>query len=311
MISNLIRLAAYAVLAFAAYFVLVTLLYFPRDVGLVELPPVDDDVEARNYYDKIYSVENAGNASGDHEYVIVNRNATKTTGLRESIEGFVAEYGLQDARTLEVGAGSGQLQDVVENYTGLDIAASAARYFHKPFVQGSATDLPFQDSEFDVAWTVWTIEHVPDPERAMVELRRVVKPGGMIYFFPAWNCLPWAATGYAVRPLDTLTLPQKLAKLSLIVRANPRFRWSYRIPIRLLRFGYLKISDEPTRLRYTAIAPNYTVLWEPDADAIASIDSVEAMFWFTSRGDECLNCPDSMGGVLGMRNMPLFIRVNK
>jgi hypothetical protein len=40
---------------------------------------------------------------------------------------------------LEIGSGRGYLQDVAQNYTGLDISPSVARFYHKKFVLGSAT----------------------------------------------------------------------------------------------------------------------------------------------------------------------------
>lgn len=46
---------------------------------------------------------------------------------------------------LKLGAGSGFLRDMVDDYTGFEIASSAGRYFHKPFVHGSVTSLPFDD----------------------------------------------------------------------------------------------------------------------------------------------------------------------
>src|SRR3546814_11978920 len=49
----------------------------------------------------------------------------------------------------------------------------------------------------------------------------------------------------------------------------------------------------PTRLRYRRLTPNYEKYWMSDSDAVNAIDSHEAMLWFLSRGDECLNCDDA------------------
>jgi hypothetical protein len=45
-----------------------------------------------------------------------------------------------------------------------------------------------------------------------------------------------------------------------------------------------------------------------DSDAVNSMDSFEAYLWFTSRGDQCLNC-GSVGQLLRTQSMPLVIRV--
>ncbi len=113
--------------------------------------PVAIADDAQDYYEEIYSPAAASESddSNDHEYVQIGQSANENKGIVEAVSEFVAEYGLSDAKVLEVGAGSGQLQDIVHDYTGLDIAAGARRYFHKKFVAGSATALPFADDEFD------------------------------------------------------------------------------------------------------------------------------------------------------------------
>src|SRR5690349_8043128 len=53
------------------------------------------------------------------------------------VKDFVQRYGVSNRRVLEIGAGPGRLQDVVDNYTALDISSSARRFYHKPLVVGS------------------------------------------------------------------------------------------------------------------------------------------------------------------------------
>ncbi|MGZ8533266.1 MAG: methyltransferase domain-containing protein [Candidatus Binatia bacterium] len=38
-------------------------------------------------------------------------------------------------------------------------------------------------------------EHVPNPEQAFREARRVTRDNGLIFLLPAWNCVSWAAEG--------------------------------------------------------------------------------------------------------------------
>jgi SAM-dependent methyltransferase len=42
--------------------------------------------------------------------------------------------------------------------------------------------LPFPDDAFDCALSTWTLCTIPDPGRALAELRRVLRPGGTLHF---------------------------------------------------------------------------------------------------------------------------------
>jgi GT2 family glycosyltransferase/ubiquinone/menaquinone biosynthesis C-methylase UbiE len=48
------------------------------------------------------------------------------------------------------------------------------------FLQASATELPFADGMFDAAICVEVLEHIPDTKKALSEMSRVVKNGGLI-----------------------------------------------------------------------------------------------------------------------------------
>jgi SAM-dependent methyltransferase len=223
---------------------------------------------------------------------------------------FVTNHQLQNKRILDVGSGRGYLQDIVADYTGLDLSPTVAPKYHKPFVVGSATKMPFPDNYFDAAWTVWVVEHIPEPEKAFAEMRRVVKPGGHLLLIVAWNCPTWLADGFEVRPYEDFTLAGKLVKASIPLRTTRVFDSAHHIPIRALRWAQYALSGGGTSLHFRALQPNYNIYWRPDSDAAISIDSYETMLWFQSRGDKCLNC-DSRGSELLEAPKPLIIRVDK
>lgn len=238
------------------------------------------------------------------------RVAWRTCGVTEDLAGFVRRFGLADKSILDIGAGRGRYQDIVADYTAVDISSEAARYFHKPFYVGSATALPFGDSRFDAAWSLWVLEHVPNPEWALNEMRRVVKPGGLIYLAPAWDCNSWAATGAGARPYSELPLKLWPVKASLLVREFKPYRAFCRSAVRSVRFAQARLAGGPVRFRYRTLTPNYEHYWASDADAVSSLDRFEAYLWFTSRGDECVSCGSTLREMFA-RDRPLIIRVNK
>lgn len=58
-------------------------------------------------------------------------------------------------------------------------------------VQGNAMDLPFEDNSFDYVTIGFGLRNVPDLQQVLREMRRVVKPGGMVVCLelskPTWQ----------------------------------------------------------------------------------------------------------------------------
>ena len=287
--------------------------HFPHDI---DAPLSQHELEtARNYYADAYrkpGTKDDVTTDFETKYISVARAAAEAFRIEEQVSQFVERFALRERTVLEIGSGRGYLQDIAQNYTGLDISPTVARFYHKKFVLGSATAMPFPDNSFDGAWSIWVFEHVPNPEQGFREARRVMRDNGVLFLLVAWNCTPWAADGYEVRPYSDFDLKGKFIKASIPLRSWPLFRAMAVIPNRLWRDLVSRLG--PTRLRYHRLSPNYEKYWVPDSDAVNSIDRHEAMLWFRSRGDECLNCDGESGSVLmsGMPNsMPLIIRVHK
>jgi SAM-dependent methyltransferase len=277
--------------AAATLLILLAAFHFPYQVD--ELNPPKARTEAVSFYTDIYSAAPAAEPEAqadDSKYVKMAREAIENGKVVPKLSAFAQQYGLAGKRVLDVGAGTGYLQDVVDDYVGLDISASARRYFHKPFVQASATDMPFRDHEFDAAWSVWVLEHVPKPEQALAEIRRVVKDGGLLYLKPAWNCGWWFAQGYEVRPYSDFGMAGKFKKASLNVVGSNYYRGTVRLLTRYMRQMQVRWAGAPARFHYSLLEPNYEQYWVADSDAVNDLDYFETLLWFTSRGDECLNC---------------------
>jgi len=229
------------------------------------------------------------------DYESTARTAADNMGITSDVKAFVREHHLEDKKVLEVGSGRGSLQDVVADYTGLDLSPTVAPLYHKKFVVGSATAMPFPDHTFDAIWTVWVLEHIPEPERALREMRRVVKPGGKIYLRVAWGCQSWYADGFDVRSYEDFNWKGKLVKASLLVRDQAYIQTAYMLPTRIIRLAHYGLSGKKTPLRFHALEANYDVYWRPDSDASTGLDTYEAYLWHRAQGDECLNCEGPWG----------------
>lgn len=61
------------------------------------------------------------------------------------------------------------------------------------FIRASGLQLPFADNSFDKVICAEVLEHIPDYQAMLLEVRRVLKPGGIFAasvprFFPEWVC---------------------------------------------------------------------------------------------------------------------------
>lgn len=101
------------------------------------------------------------------------------------------------ATVLDVGCGTGALLGQLQASTcpvGLDVNASALAMTKTRagfnLVQGSGSQLPFQNDRFDAILGLDVFEHIEDHHRAFDEAFRVLKPGGfLILSVPAFASL--------------------------------------------------------------------------------------------------------------------------
>lgn len=86
-------------------------------------------------------------------------------------EGFGSKVFIQAGASLVIGV------DI--DSSAVEIAAAKANSPLASFMRGSATNLPFPDSEFDVYISIETIEHIKDERSFLKEAFRVIRPGGL------------------------------------------------------------------------------------------------------------------------------------
>lgn len=101
---------------------------------------------------------------------------------------FDAVREVSPARVLEVGCGPGELAQRIGAELGADVVAvdissrmvELARSRGVEAIVGDVQDLPFENASFDCAVAAWMLYHVPDLDRGLAELARVLRPGGRL-----------------------------------------------------------------------------------------------------------------------------------
>jgi len=104
---------------------------------------------------------------------------------------FIREL-MPSGSVLDVGCGTGVVASRLagEGYevTGVDPSAGMLTHLAQSdprvtAVQGSATELPFEDGRFDLTMCVAVMHHIADPDsvkRSLHEMVRVTRPGGLV-----------------------------------------------------------------------------------------------------------------------------------
>jgi ubiquinone/menaquinone biosynthesis C-methylase UbiE len=101
-----------------------------------------------------------------------------------------------DTTFLEPGIGTGRVAlSIIERgyaYTGIDLSEAMmdklrqkleGKAHRLTLINADATDLPFEDNSFDVAVAPHILHLIADWQTAMDELRRVLKPAGVLIYF--------------------------------------------------------------------------------------------------------------------------------
>jgi len=119
----------------------------------------------------------------------------------------VALWARAAGRTLDIGCGSSLIIQSLNDAVALEYNFAKVRFLqHRgiPAMQGSAFALPFKDSAFDCVISSQVIEHIPFDEVLFAEMRRVLRPGGMLIIgTPDYGTIGWRT----IEPLYGFLMP--------------------------------------------------------------------------------------------------------
>ncbi len=179
----------------------------------------------RDFYEKHF--EGVG-----HNFGFVETDWEKNTyGLLDFMEEM--ENLPRQASILELGAGNGQYSLILskrgfQNLTVSDLSikglAAAKKYVETNQPGGSAGEnlrflvfdtehIPYESGTFDMVFLVASLHHLPHPEQGIAEMKRCVKPGGLIIIATEPN--PWQY--YLIRPIA------RLLRIRLINRSKDSY----------------------------------------------------------------------------------------
>ncbi|MEM7530317.1 MAG: methyltransferase domain-containing protein [Pseudomonadota bacterium] len=119
-------------------------------------------------------------------------------------------------------------------------------------INGRLEDLPFEDGVFDIVTCAWALETVADPDMALSELCRVVRPGGML-------CLAFCAA------LPARRVAGWMMRRAITWRGTGRFLSRERVVHALRRSGEFDVRIVPS----TGPAAALLARRRPPSDRIA------------------------------------------
>ncbi|MDR2823984.1 MAG: methyltransferase domain-containing protein [Prevotellaceae bacterium] len=95
-------------------------------------------------------------------------------------------------KIIDIGCGMGDLASQIAagyneiSITGIEISDEQLNKIPQNIpnlrrIKGDASDIPFEDNSFDLAYMRYLLEHVANPERVIRESKRILKPDGRLY----------------------------------------------------------------------------------------------------------------------------------
>ena len=103
----------------------------------------------------------------------------------------IVEWAQGSRTALDVATGGGHVARRLRE-AGLQVVSADPAPGMQPDVICRAEDLPFADGAFDRALALLVLQFIPEPELAVAEMRRVVRPGGTVAaaVWDLFTCFP-------------------------------------------------------------------------------------------------------------------------
>lgn len=191
----------------------------PNQFRIVEpVVDIDQKIHDPQAWDRYWELKSH---SGSVIYDIV-ATIYRNLVIKRRLNSVIRQHLAPGARILHAGCGSGQVDFDLQNemqITAVDISVPALNLYKRNNPKATAVQhadifaLPFESGSYDGAYNLGVVEHFPreDIRRILLEMARVVKPGGkIIIFWPhrhassvaVLRCVHWVARKVFHSPLS-------------------------------------------------------------------------------------------------------------
>lgn len=224
--------------------------------------------QIKNFYDRIATEYRTRRYDSDNH--VSSRFLAERMGfIFESLDNLNTR-----GKLLDVGCGpafytEGYIERGLE-YWGIDISTGAIKEARKlnsaisgnraHFDEGDIENLNFQDDFFNVVVVVYVLEYLENDERAVKELLRVIKPGGLLIVGLnnkySWNRLIRATTLRPVRKVVNELLPARHGVQPFDYRAHDPFQFASflsKFGFSLIAGRYCNFSIVPYNLKMPSV----------------------------------------------------------
>ncbi len=180
--------------------------YFPREEGSSHARLFRFGLDLGRSAIKLWRLRNSLESADYDERAFYSRIPPQRYWQRRRHH-LVAGWARAAGRTLDIGCGSSLIIQSLNDAVALEYNFDKVRYLRNhgvPVLQGSAFALPFKGESFDCVISSQVIEHIPFDEALFTEMRRVLRPGGMLIIgTPDYATMGWRI----VEPLYGFLMP--------------------------------------------------------------------------------------------------------
>jgi len=136
---------------------------------------------------------------------------------------FIKKYVQKDENFISVNLGSGN-SNISSYVSNIDIFA-----YDNVDMTCDIGNIPIKDNSVDVIINQAVLEHVPDPQKVVSEIHRILKPGGVVYcaipFIQGFHASPYDFTRYTFEGMKLLFKDFEMIELKPVGGPTSGFLW--------------------------------------------------------------------------------------